>query len=48
MQSISSFNIDLTNDLGKSPLQLAVENAHLEVVISKIKKKTFNPIILGC
>ena len=31
LNSIKDFNIDITNDLGKSALRLAIENEHLEV-----------------
>lgn len=31
LQSIREFNIEVTDNLGRSPLRLAVENEHLEV-----------------
>ena len=31
LQNIKDFNIDITDDLGRSALKLAVENEHLEV-----------------
>ena len=31
LNAIKDFNIDITNDLGKTALRLAIENEHLEV-----------------
>lgn len=33
LESIKDFNIDVTDNLGRSALRLAVENEHLEVSI---------------
>ena len=35
LNSIKDFNIDITDDLGKSGLSLAIENDHLEVEKTK-------------
>lgn len=31
LQTIREFNIEVTDNLGRSPLRLSVENEHLEV-----------------
>ena len=36
LQNIKDFSIEITDNLGRSALRLAVENEHLEVIIMKI------------
>ena len=46
LQNIKEFNIEVTDNLGRSPLRLAVENEHLEVIIEFLSQSKFNNINL--
>ena len=47
LEDNNKFNMDVTNQLGRTAIQLAIENEHLEVS-SIIFRKIIRKIFLGC
>ena len=45
LDTIKDFNIDVTDNLGRTALRLAVANEHIEVFIDKIYSSLFNKLI---